>query len=141
MLETPIKNINNAPLLENCYFMDIPGLNENENTYIQDIFSLITYDDILFEIIVFDSTSIGSDNILDIFQELHKRNCLKTKGNFYILNKIDHCNKGSEANIIDNFKFYFYKEFEDEKINDSSKIKINFSQNFFIPMNSLLYEA
>ena len=38
MLEAPIKNINNAPLLENCYFMDIPGLNENNTTYIQDIF-------------------------------------------------------------------------------------------------------
>jgi len=141
MLETPIKNINNIPLLENCYFMDIPGLNENETTYIQDIFSLITYDDILFEIFVFDSTSIGSDNILDIFKELHKRNCLKTEGNFYILNKIDQCTKGGEADIIDAFTNYFYKEFEDEKIKDSSKIKINFSHNFFVPMNSLLYEA
>ena len=139
MLETPIKNINNIPLLENCYFMDIPGLNENDTTYIQDIFSLITYDDILFEIMVFDSTSIGSDNILDIFKELHKRNCLKTEGNFYILNKIDQCTKGREGDIIDAFSNYFYKEFEDEKI--SSKIKINFSHNFFIPMNSLLYEA
>ena len=66
MLEAPIKNINNAPLLENCYFMDIPGLKENNTTYIQDIFSLITMNEILFEIMVFDSTSIGSDNILDI---------------------------------------------------------------------------
>ena len=141
MLEIPIKNINNIPLLENCYFMDIPGLNENETTYIQDIFSLITYDDILFEIMVFDSTSIGSDNILDIFKELHKRNCLKKEGNFYILNKIDQCTKGREGDIIDAFTNYFYKEFEDEKIKDSSRIKINFSRNFFIPMNSLLYEA
>ena len=141
MLETPIKNIKNLPLLENCYFMDIPGLNENETTYIQDIFSLITYDDILFEIMVFDSTSIGSDNILDIFKELHKRKCLKTEGNFYILNKIDQCTKGGEGDIIDAFTNYFYQEFEDEKKTDSSRIKINFSNNFFIPMNSLLYEA
>jgi len=141
MLETPIKNIKNIPLLENCYFMDIPGLNENETTYIQDIFSLITYDDILFEIMVFDSTSIGSDNILDIFKELHKRKCLKTEGNFYILNKIDQCTKGGEGDIIDAFTNYFYQEFEDEKKTDSSRIKINFSNNFFIPMNSLLYEA
>ena len=33
MLETPIKNINNPILLDNCYFMDIPGLNENNSTY------------------------------------------------------------------------------------------------------------
>ena len=39
MLETPIKNIKNNQLIENCYFMDIPGLNENETKYIEDIFS------------------------------------------------------------------------------------------------------
>ena len=141
MLETPIKNIKNEKLLENCYFMDIPGLNENNSTYIQDIFSLITINDILFEIMIFDSTSIGSDNILDIFKELDKKNCLKKKNNLYILNKIDQCSKGGEENIIDSFKNYFYQEFEDEKIVDKSKIKINFSENHFIPMNSLLYQA
>lgn len=141
MLETPIKNIKNEKLLENCYFMDIPGLNENNSTYIQDIFSLITINDILFEIMIFDSTSIGSDNILDIFKELDKKNCLKKENNLYILNKIDQCSKGGEENIIDSFKNYFYQEFEDEKIVDKSKIKINFSENHFIPMNSLLYQA
>ena len=50
MLEAPIKNIYNAPLLEKCFFMDIPGLNENENDYIKIIFSLITINDILFKI-------------------------------------------------------------------------------------------
>lgn len=115
MLETPIKNINNAPLLENCYFMDIPGLNENNSTYIEDIFSLITFDDILFEIMVFDSTSIGGDNILNIFQALEKKNCLKKEKNLYILNKIDQTTKGGEGDIIDSFKNYFYTEFEDEK--------------------------
>jgi GTPase Era involved in 16S rRNA processing len=73
MLEIPIKNIENAPLLENCYFMDIPGLNEKDANYLNDIFSLISLDEILFEIVVFDSTSIGSDNILDIFTELEKK--------------------------------------------------------------------
>ena len=48
MLEIPIKNINNEPLLHNCYFMDIPGLNENNTSYINDIFNVITMDDILF---------------------------------------------------------------------------------------------
>ena len=67
MLEIPIKNIENVPLLENCYFMDIPGLNENETNYVEEIFSLITIEQILFEIVVFDSTSIGSDNILFLF--------------------------------------------------------------------------
>ena len=74
MLEVPIKNINNEQLLENSYFMDIPGLNENNTTYIKDIFSIIKIDDILFEIMIFDSTSIGSDNILDIFKKLESEN-------------------------------------------------------------------
>ena len=64
MLETPIKNIKNNQLLENCYFMDIPGLNENKTTYIEDIFSIIKLKDILFEIFVFDSNNIGSDKVL-----------------------------------------------------------------------------
>ena len=140
MIEAPIKNINNVPLLENCYFMDIAGLNENNTRYILDIFSLITMNEILFEIMVFDSTSIGADNILNIFKELNKNNCLKKEGNLYILNKIDQCTKNGEGDIIDAFKNYFYKEFEDEKQTDTSKIKINFINNYFIPMNSLLYE-
>jgi GTPase Era involved in 16S rRNA processing len=141
VLETPINNINNAPLLESCYFMDIPGLNENKTNYIEDIFSLITINDILFEIMIFDSTCIGSDNILDIFKELEKKNCLKKEDNLYVLNKIDQTTKGGEGEIIDAFKNYFYKEFEDDKITDTSKIKINFTKNNFVPMNSLLYEA
>ena len=40
MLETPIKNIKNNELLEKCYFMDIPGLNEHGASYIDIIFIL-----------------------------------------------------------------------------------------------------
>ena len=72
MLEIQIKNIENVPLLENCYFIDITGLNENDTNYINDIFSLITLEQILFEIVAFDSTSIGFDNILNIFTALEK---------------------------------------------------------------------
>jgi len=142
MLEIPIKNVNNETLLDKCYFMDIPGLNENNATYIDDIFSIITIDDILFEIMVFDSTSIGSDNILKIFQKLNDKNCLIKQGNLYILNKLDKCTTGiGYQEIIDNFKNYFYQAFEDEKKSDESKIEINFSENYFVPMNSILYQA
>ena len=82
MLEIPIKNIQNEELLENAYFMDIPGLNENNATYIEDIFSVITIDDILFEIMVFNSTSIDSDNILKIFEKFNQKNCLKKEDNY-----------------------------------------------------------
>ena len=124
MLEVPIKNINNEQLLENSYFMDIPGLNENNTTYIKDIFSIIKIDDILFEIMIFDSTSIGSDNILDIFKKLESEKCLKKEKNLYILNRIDQCTKGGQGEIIDAFKNYFYRVFEDEK--NKERIVIDF---------------
>ena len=141
LLEVPILNIDNPQLLEQCYFMDIPGLNEDMASYIEIIFSLITLDNILFEIMVFDSTNIGSDNILGIFKELEKKNCLKKSGNIFILNKIDQCTKNGEGEIIDSFKKYFYETFEDEKREESGNIFINIYQNHFIAMNSILYLA
>ena len=101
LLEIPILNIDNPQLLEQCYFMDIPGLNEDMASYIEIIFSLITLDNIIFEIMIFDSTNIGSDNILGIFKELEKKNCLKKSGNIFILNKIDQCTKKGVEEIID----------------------------------------
>ena len=141
LLETPILNIDNPQLLEQCYFMDIPGLNEDMASYIEIIFSIITLDNIIFEIMVFDSTNIGSDNILGIFKELEKKNSLKKSGNIFILNKIDQCTKNGEGEIIDSFKKYFYETFEDEKREESGNIFINIYQNYFVPMNSILYLA
>ena len=140
ILETKIKTIENIPLLEQCFFMDIPGLNEDSSTYVEDIFSLITIDDILFEIVIFDATSVENDNIKNIFKKLEKKKCLTKKNNIYILNKIDQCTKGGEEDIIDIFKTYFYQTFEKEK-DTENEIKINIYDNYFIPMNSILYNA
>ena len=148
MLETPIKNIKNDSLLKECYFMDIPGLNENKNSYIEEIFSLITLDEIKFEIIVFDSNSIGSDDIMNIIKKLEEKKCLKKSGNLFILNKIDKIKQikredeegnKKESEVISNFKEYFYKNFEDDK--NENLISINISENKFVPMNSLLFLA
>ena len=138
-LEIPIKNIDNPSLLEECYFMDIPGLNENESSYIDIIFSLLTLDDIKFEIMVFDSTNIGSDNILNIIIKLEKKKCLKKSGNLFILNRIDQITQNGEKEIIECFKQYFYQNFEDDKKSDL--ILINISENHFVPMNSLSFVA
>jgi len=140
ILETKIKTIENIPLLEQCFFMDIPGLNEDNSTYVEDIFSLITIDDILFEIVIFDATSVENDNIKKIFKKLEKKNCLTKKNNIYILNKIDQCTKEGEGDIIDTFKTYFYQAFEKEK-DAENEIEINIYDNYFIPMNSILYNA
>ena len=139
ILEIPIKNIENDSLLKECYFMDIPGLNENESSYIEIIFSLLTLDDIKFEIMIFDSTCIGSDNILNIIKRLENKKCLKKSGNLFILNRIDQINQNREDEIISSFQDYFYQNFEDDKKEDI--ISINISENKFIPMNSLLFLA
>ena len=141
MLEVPFKYIDNTLLLEQCYFMDIPGLNEDFNFYIEKISSLISINDILFEIMVFDSTSIDSDNIFNIFLKLEEKNCLKKKNNLLVLNKIDHCRSEGEDNIIDKFKQIFYTRFEKEKSDKKDNIFININENQFLPMNSLLYMA
>ena len=139
MLEIPIKNIENVQLLEECYFMDIPGLNEYGSFYIDLIFSLLTLDDIKFEIIFFDSTNIDSDNIYDVIKKLEEKKCLLKQGNLFILNKIDQAAKNGDEEIINNFQQNFYKNFEDDK-NDNI-IEININKNKFIPFNSLLYLA
>ena len=140
MLETPIKNIDNPQLLNNCIFMDIPGLNEGDTNYIEDIFSLIKLNNILFEIFIFDSTTFESDKLLNIIRNIDGKKCLQKEGNLYILNKIDNITPGGENSIIDQFKFHFYKTFEKDNPGES-KIYINFYQNHFIPVNSILYRA
>ena len=142
VLEIPVKNIDNYLLLENTYFMDIPGLDEEGSAYIDILFSVINFDDILFEIIVFDSTNIGSDNILNILKNLKNKKALKTKNNLFILNKIDQVTQGNGNEDIESvFKKYFYETFEDEKQKNDSKINLNISENYFIAMNSPLYMA
>ena len=131
MLEIPIKGIENDSLLEQCYFMDIPGLNEESSSYIDIIFSYLKLDDIKFEIIIFDSTNIGSVNIINIINKLEEKNCLKKSGNLFILNKIDMI----EEKTIGQFKQEFYQNFErDRSI-------FNISENYFLPINSLLLLA
>ena len=139
MLEIPIKNIEYFALLQENYFMDIPGLNEDKSSYIEIIFSILTLDDINFEIILFDSTCIGSDNILNIFKRLEEKKCLKKSDNIFILNKIDQANENEEE-VINKFKQYFYENFEDDK-DKKNLIEININENKLIPMNSILYLA
>ncbi len=141
MLETPIKNIHNKDLLDNCIFMDIPGLNELNKDYIGEIFSIINLKNILFEILIFDATSFHSDKNLNIILELDKKKCLQKKGNLYILNKIDNfCNTtpGGDKTTIENFKSDFYQNFDK---NSNKTVFLNIYENFFVPMNSILYSA
>ena len=139
LLEIPIKTIKNELLLEECYFMDIPGLNDYEQSYINIIFSVLSLDDIKLEIIIFDSTSIGSETFGKLLNKLEVKKCLKKEGNLIVLNKIDLGNQKSEKDKIIDFYEYFYSNFEDDK--NEEKISINLCKNKLIPMNSLLFIA
>ena len=167
MFETPIKNIDNKELLKHCIFMDIPGLNEYESNYIDEIFSIINLKYILFEIFIFDSSSFQSDANLNIFKGLEEKKSLKKEGNLIILNKIDTLSldgNNTVENVIQKFRDSFYQNYEknkndvetenfnliesekhseiieDEK-NNNINIKMNLYANKFIPMNSILYNA
>ena len=60
------------------------------------------------------------------------------KNNLFILNKIDKVK--NREDIIENFRNNFYKNFEDEKNKkEKDSIFINIYDNYFFPMNSLLY--
>jgi len=142
MLETPIKNIDNSDLLNNCIFMDIPGLNEINKNYIDEIFSIITLKNILFQIIIFDAKSFNSDSKSNIILDLDKKNCLQKKGNLYILNKFDYFSNvetpKEEQSTVDSFISDFYQNFDR---NSNKGVFLNFYENYFVPMNSILYNA
>ncbi len=79
MFGIPIKNIDNTNLLNNCIFMDIPGLNEVNKDYITEIFSIITLKNILFQIIIFKAKSFNSDDKSNIILDLVKKIAFRKK--------------------------------------------------------------
>lgn len=88
-LEAPIKNPQIKELKDEYIFMDIPGLNEYNSNYFDEVFGLFTLKDIFFEIIICDAEKVNPQNLNDIFQKLESKKCLKKENNLYVLNKID----------------------------------------------------
>lgn len=137
-LETPLKNKLICELLGKYTFMDIPGLNEYEANYLDEIFSLLTLNDIFFEIFIFDSENgFGGNTMNIIIQKLKNKNCLKMTKNLIILNKID--KRSNQEEVVKNFKKFFYDNFQDVK--QSINVEINIYENEFVPLSSLLYQA
>ena len=137
-LETPIKNKLICELLGKYTFMDIPGLNEDGENYFDEIFSILTLNDIFFEIFIFDSENgFGGNTMNIIIQKLKNKNCLKMTKNLIILNKID--KRSNQEEVVKNFKKFFYDNFQDVK--QSINVEINIYENEFVPLSSLLYQA
>ena len=135
VLECPIYCIENIKLLEENYFMDVPGLNETKCNYVKNIFQNIK-DIINFYIFIFNIEHYVGDETKNIFQSLEENGCLKKKeGNLFLLNKIDNVTAGTIETRIEEFSNYFYNTFEKENL------KINKYKNTFIPISSISYKA
>ena len=70
MLETPIKNFNNKQVLDNCIFQDITGVIEKNSFYLEVIFSIINLNNILFQIVIFNSQYLEPNNMFNILKRL-----------------------------------------------------------------------
>ena len=135
VLECPINCIENKKLLEENYFMDVPGLNEAKCEYAKNIFMNIK-DIINFYIFIFNADHYVGDEVKDIFQNLEENGYLQKKeGNLFLLNKIDNIKAGTIESRIEEFSNYFYNTFEKEDF------KINKYKNTFIPISSISYKA
>ena len=132
MLEIPIKYIDNYSLLEECCFMNIPNL--EEKLYFDIIFSILTLEDIKFEIIIFDSINIGTNDMKNMIKKLEERKCLQKRGILFILDNLEKTNHNEEE-ITNSFCQFFQ---DDKKKN---LITNNLNQNIYFPMNSILYSA
>ena len=135
ILECPIDFIENKKLLEENYFMDIPGLNETKFNYVKNIFEKIK-DIINFYIFIFNIENYVGDETKNIFHDLEINGCLnKKENNLFLLNKIDNVNSGTIETRIEEFSNYFYNTFEKEDL------KINKYKNSFIPISSISFKA
>ena len=135
VLEWPINCIENKKLLEENYFMDVPGLNEAKCNYVKNIFMNIK-DLINFYIFIFNVEHYIGDEVKDIFKNLEENGYLQKKeGNLFLLNKIDNIKAGTIETRIEEFSNYFYTTFEKEDF------KINKYKNTFIPISSISYKA
>ena len=135
VLECKIFGIENKKILEENYFMDVPGLNESKCNYVKNIFENIK-DLINFYIFIFNVQSYVGDETKNIFKILEENGCLQKKeGNLFLLNKIDNIKAGTIDTRVEEFSNYFYNTFEKEEF------KINKYKNTFIPLSSISYKA
>ena len=85
VLECKIFGIENKKILEENYFMDVPGLNESKCNYVKNIFENIK-DLINFYIFIFNVQSYVGDETKNIFKILEENGCLQKKeGNLFLL--------------------------------------------------------
>ena len=123
MLEIEIKSIENKEFLNNVDFLDIPGLNESEEDYINLYFKYIK-DMIKFCLIIFSVENFNSEDSMKVINKLKKNLYVPIENFLIILNKID---------ISDDLEKTI-KDFKNVILNSGS---FNIYKNTLVPVNSL----
>ena len=123
MLETEIKSIENKEFLNKVDFMDVPGLNESGEDYINLYFEYIK-DMIKYCLIIFSAENYNSKDSMEVIKNLKKNLYIPIENFLIILNKIDIVND-IEKTIHDLKKVI---------LNNGS---FNIYKNTLVPVNSL----
>jgi len=123
MLEIEIKSIENKEFLNKFDFLDVPGLNESGEDYINLYFEYIK-DMIKYCIIIFSVENYHSRDSLEVIKKLKKNLYVPIENFLIILNKID------TANCLEKT----IRDLKKVVLNNGS---FNIYKNTLIPVNSL----
>ena len=92
-------------------FIDIPGLNETENFYLENLIPLIK-NHVKFCIFVFDSEKIESSDSFQVVRDVKKHFDLKFGNSLLVCNKMDLVKEENKDKLITTFRSLFLPKIE-----------------------------
>ena len=121
--------------------MDIPGLNEKDDFYLQKIIPILV-NKCLFSIYIFDLEHYENEDTSDIYKKYSEQlNKFYNTNSIYILNKIDFITEADRKKFKD--EEYHFKRFKDFLSSDNKNSKepekefhVDLNKNFFLKLNS-----
>ena len=129
-LNIPLFN-ENKELGDYFELMDIPGLNEENDFYIQKIIPTLV-NKCLFSIYIFDLEKYRNDDTCLIYKNYSQQlNKFYNTNSIYILNKIDMISEEDKRNLKD--ENHYFNEFKNYL---SSQLFVDLKKNFFLKLNS-----
>ena len=137
ILELNIPFFNENLELSNYFeLMDIPGLNEINDFYFEEIIPFII-NKCLFSIYIFDLEHYENQDTLNVYQNYSKKlNKFFKTNSIYILNKIDCITEEDRKNFRDeDYHFKRFKNYLSEK-DKNFNIDIDLINNHFLKLNS-----
>ena len=132
ILELNIPLFNQNEELGNYFdLMDIPGLNEKNDFYIERVIPILV-NKCLFSIYIFDMSHYENNDSSDIYIKYSKQlNKFYKNNSIFILNKIDEISENDKKNYKDaDYYFNKFKKYLEEGF------KVNMETNSFLKLNS-----